>query len=34
MDLGLAGKHALMTGSTAGIAFALAKSLAAEGARW
>src|SRR5262245_6487759 len=33
MDLGLAGKHALVTGSTAGIGFAIAKGLAAEGAR-
>jgi NAD(P)-dependent dehydrogenase (short-subunit alcohol dehydrogenase family) len=32
MDLGLAGKHALVTGSTAGIGFALVKGLAAEGA--
>ena len=32
MELGLAGKHALVTGSTAGIGFALAKGLAAEGA--
>ena len=32
MDLGLTGKHALVTGSTAGIGYALAKGLAAEGA--
>ena len=32
MDLGLAGKHALVTGSTGGIGFAIAKGLAAEGA--
>jgi NAD(P)-dependent dehydrogenase (short-subunit alcohol dehydrogenase family) len=32
MDLQLAGKRALVTGSTAGIGFAIAKSLAAEGA--
>lgn len=32
MDLGLASKHALITGSTAGIGFAIAKGLAAEGA--
>jgi NAD(P)-dependent dehydrogenase (short-subunit alcohol dehydrogenase family) len=32
MELGLAGKHALVTGSTAGIGLALAKGLAAEGA--
>jgi NAD(P)-dependent dehydrogenase (short-subunit alcohol dehydrogenase family) len=33
MDLGLAGKQALVTGSTAGIGFATAEALAAEGAR-
>jgi NAD(P)-dependent dehydrogenase (short-subunit alcohol dehydrogenase family) len=33
MDLGLRGRHALVTGSTAGIGFAIAKGLAAEGAR-
>ncbi len=32
MDLQLAGKHALITGSTLGIGFAIARSLAAEGA--
>jgi NAD(P)-dependent dehydrogenase (short-subunit alcohol dehydrogenase family) len=32
MELGLAGKRALVVGSTAGIGFALAKGLAAEGA--
>ena len=33
MDLQLAGKLALVTGSTAGIGLAIAKALAAEGAR-
>jgi NAD(P)-dependent dehydrogenase (short-subunit alcohol dehydrogenase family) len=33
MDLGLAGKRALITGSTAGIGFAAAEALAREGAR-
>jgi NAD(P)-dependent dehydrogenase (short-subunit alcohol dehydrogenase family) len=33
MDLGLAGKTALVTGSTAGIGFAIAKALADEGAK-
>ena len=32
MDLGLKGKRALVTGSTAGIGFAIAKLLAREGA--
>jgi NAD(P)-dependent dehydrogenase (short-subunit alcohol dehydrogenase family) len=32
MDLGLTGKHALVTASTAGIGYAIAKGLAAEGA--
>ncbi|MBP7522348.1 MAG: SDR family NAD(P)-dependent oxidoreductase, partial [Leptothrix sp. (in: Bacteria)] len=32
MDLQLNGKRALVTGSTAGIGFAIAKALAAEGA--
>jgi NAD(P)-dependent dehydrogenase (short-subunit alcohol dehydrogenase family) len=33
MDLGLKGRSALITGSTAGIGFAIAQGLAAEGAR-
>ncbi len=33
MDLGIAGKVALVTASTKGIGLAIAKSLAAEGAR-
>ena len=33
MDLQLTGKLALVTGSTAGIGFAIAKSLAGEGCR-
>ncbi len=33
MDLGLAGKRALITGSTAGIGFAVAEALAREGAQ-
>ena len=33
MDLGLTGKHALVTGSTAGIGWATARALAREGAR-
>lgn len=33
MDLGLAGRRALITGSTAGIGYAIAHGLAAEGAR-
>jgi len=33
MDLGLKGKIAVVTGSTAGIGFAIANTLAAEGAR-
>ena len=32
MDLGLTGKRALVTGSTAGIGFATARALAREGA--
>ena len=32
MDMQLQGQHALVTGSTAGIGFAIAKALAAEGA--
>jgi NAD(P)-dependent dehydrogenase (short-subunit alcohol dehydrogenase family) len=33
MDLGLSGKHALVSGSTAGIGYAAARALAAEGAQ-
>jgi NAD(P)-dependent dehydrogenase (short-subunit alcohol dehydrogenase family) len=33
MDLGLQGKRALISGSTAGIGFAIASALASEGAR-
>ncbi len=33
MDLGLKGKIAVVTGSTAGIGFAIANTLAAEGAQ-
>ena len=33
MDLGIEGRQALITGSTAGIGYAIAKGLAAEGAR-
>jgi NAD(P)-dependent dehydrogenase (short-subunit alcohol dehydrogenase family) len=33
MDLGLNGKTAVVSGSTAGIGFAIAASLAAEGAK-
>lgn len=33
MDLGIKGKIAVVTGSTAGIGFAVANTLAAEGAQ-
>jgi NAD(P)-dependent dehydrogenase (short-subunit alcohol dehydrogenase family) len=33
VDLGIRGKIAVVTGSTAGIGFAIAKTLAAEGAQ-